>query len=315
MNKPPILHNFSVLLRIITFVVIIISTLLIVMIFGTVLAVPIFGGDIMKNIALMGTSTDPNIIAMAKYFQIVSQFGLFLIPTLFFAFLDGRHIGSYLKINVTPNLKTIVFAVLAILSLVPLINFIGDINQQMSFPSFLKDIETWMRDSEDSAATMMNTFLNVTTIEGLLINVLMMAIIPAIGEEFLFRGILQKLFHQWSKNIHFAVIFSAFIFSAIHMQFYGFVPRFLLGVLLGYAYVWSGSLWVPISIHFVNNFIAVLFSYLAGLGITSNFIETIGTGSSGVLPLIASIVFSSGFIFLLYSHEKKKRLDKVAVIQ
>jgi uncharacterized protein len=297
------------------FVMIIISTLILVMIFGIVLAVPIFGGDTMKNIALMGTSTDPNIIAMAKYFQIVSQFGFFLIPTILFAFLDGRNIGSYLKLKTKPDIKTIALAVLAILFLVPLINFIGDINQQMSFPVFLKDIETWMRSSEDSAAKMMTTFLNVTTVEGLLINVLMMAIIPAIGEEFLFRGVLQKLFHQWSKNTHFAVIFSAFIFSAIHMQFYGFIPRFLLGIFLGYSFVWSGSLWVPIAIHFVNNFAAVLSSYISGPGTGDNFLDTIGTGDSALITVTISILLSSVFIYLIYFFEKKKHLTQPEFIK
>jgi uncharacterized protein len=309
MDRPPVLHNFSVFLRILTFVAIIISTLILVLIFGVVLAVPIFGQDVMKNIALMETSTDPNIIAMAKYFQVVSQFGIFLVPTIFFAYLDGRNIGTYLKVNHLPDWKTILLAVLSILALVPLINFIGDINQQMSFPSFMQDIEKWMRDSEDSAAKLTATFLKVSTIDGLLINVVMMALIPAIGEEFLFRGILQKLFRQWTKNTHFAVIFSAFIFSAIHMQFYGFVPRFLLGIFLGYSFVWSGSLWLPILIHFINNFAAVIFSYFYGSGMTDNFIETVGTGDSALPWIIVSTIISSVLIYFVFYSAKKKRLQ------
>jgi uncharacterized protein len=311
MNKPPLLHKLPVYLRILIFVAIILSTMILVLIFGFALAAPIFGQDMMKNISLMGTSTDPGVIAMAKYFQIVSQFGIFLIPTILFAFLDGRNIGSYLKINSCPHLKTVVFAILAILVVVPLINFIAEINQQMSFPSFMNDIETWMRDTEDSAAKMTTTFLNVSTIEGLLINVLMMAIIPAIGEEFLFRGILQKLFQQWSRNSHIAIILSAFLFSAIHMQFYGFIPRFFLGIFLGYSFIWSGSLWVPIVIHFINNFTAVLFSYFAGPGMNNNFIDTVGTGDSAFIPVIISAIFSSAFIYLIYYFERKKRLNNL----
>jgi len=261
----------------------------------------------MKNLALIATSTDPDIIALAKYFQIVGQFAIFLVPTVFFAFLDGRNIGKYLKINARPELRTIVFSVLAIIAVIPIINFIADLNQQMVLPAFLKDVETWMRESEDAATKMETIFLNTSTISGLLVNVFMMALIPAIGEEFLFRGVLQKLFHQWSKNIHVAVILSAFIFSAIHMQFYGFVPRFFLGIFLGYSFVWSGTLWVPIAIHFINNFIAVLFSYLSAQGVVGNFEDTIGTGDSALPAVIISTVLSTGFIYLIYHFAKKNK--------
>ena len=307
MNKPPLLHKFPVFLKIITFGMVVLTSVILVFIFGTLLAFLIFGSDTMKNLALIATSTDPDIIALAKYFQIVGQFAIFLVPTVFFAFLDGRNIGKYLKINARPELRTIVFSVLAIIAVIPIINFIADLNQQMVLPAFLKDVETWMRESEDAATKMETIFLNTSTISGLLINILMMALIPAIGEEFLFRGVLQKLFHQWSKNIHVAVILSAFIFSAIHMQFYGFVPRFFLGIFLGYSFVWSGTLWVPIAIHFINNFIAVLFSYLSAQGVVGNFEDTIGTGDSALPAVIISTVLSTGFIYLIYHFAKKNK--------
>ncbi len=307
MNKPPLLHKFPVFLKIITFGMVVLTSVILVFIFGTLLAFLIFGSDTMKNLALIATSTDPDIIALAKYFQIVGQFAIFLVPTVFFAFLDGRNIGKYLKINARPELRTIVFSVLAIIAVIPIINFIADLNQQMVLPAFLKDVETWMRESEDAATKMETIFLNTSTISGLLVNVFMMALIPAIGEEFLFRGVLQKLFHQWSKNIHVAVILSAFIFSAIHMQFYGFVPRFFLGIFLGYSFVWSGTLWVPIAIHFINNFIAVLFSYLSAQGVVGNFEDTIGTGDSALPAVIISTVLSTGFIYLIYHFAKKNK--------
>jgi len=201
MDRPPVLQKFSVSFRILTFVMIIISTLILVLIFGVVLAVPIFGEDTMKNIALMDTSADPNIIAMAKYFQVVSQFGIFLVPTIFFAYLDGRYIGSYLKINISPDIKSMISAVFAIMAVVPLINFIGGINEQMSFPSFMQDIETWMRDSEDSAAKMTTRFLNVSTIDGLLINVMMMAIIQLLAKNF-FSAVFCKSFFISGQRTH-----------------------------------------------------------------------------------------------------------------
>jgi uncharacterized protein len=308
MNKLPVLHKFPVSLKILTFGLIIISSVILVLIFGIVFAVPFFGPDVMKDLAIMDTSKNEHIIAMAKYFQIVSQFGMFLIPTVLFAFLDGRNIGGYLKINVRPAVNTMIFAILAILIATPLINYLSELNQQMSLPSSMKEIEQWMRESEDKAGVMTENFLNVTTLGGFAINLLMIAIIPAIGEEFLFRGVLQKLFHQWTKNIHFAVIFSAFLFSAIHMQFYGFIPRFIMGVMLGYTFVWTGSLWVPILIHFVNNSAAVIASYLMSDTMGNSIVDTMGTGENALMPVLVSTVLTAFFFYMIYHFGKKRNL-------
>jgi len=86
------------------------------------------------------------------------------------------------------------------------------------------------------------------------------SIIPAIGEELVFRGIVQnELLRIWNKK-HFAVWVTGFIFSFIHFQFFGFIPRMLLGVLFGYCYLWTKSLWVPIAMHFLNNALTLLVS-------------------------------------------------------
>ncbi len=307
-NKLPILHNFSNPLRILTFGMIILSSVILVLIFGIVIAVPFFGQDVMEKLALMGNSNDPEIISMAKYFQIVSQVGTFLLPAFLFAYLDGRKTLSYLKLNVMPELRTMIAACITILAAVPLINFLSELNQQMSLPSSMADIEHWMRSSEDNASQMTETFLNVTTTGGFLINLLMIAIIPAVGEELLFRGVLQKLFSQWTKNVHVAVILAAFLFSAIHFQFYGFIPRFLMGVLLGYTFVWSGSLWVPILIHFTNNFSAVIVSCFYNSGKAVNPFDTIGTGETALVPVLISITATTVLIYLLFYFEKQKHL-------
>jgi membrane protease YdiL (CAAX protease family) len=202
-----------------------------------------------------------------------------------------------------------IIAAIVILTAVPLINFLAEINQQMKFPAYLSNIELWMKKSENEAMQLTNVFLNVSTINGLLINLFMIAVIPAIGEEFLFRGIIQPLFQQWSKNIHIAVILSAFLFSAIHFQFYGFIPRFMMGIILGYVFVWSGSLWVPIIVHFVNNSAAVIVSYFANKGIIDNSFETIGTGKSAFIAVLGSIIVSGVLIFMIYRFEKRKRIN------
>src|SRR5207344_1198984 len=101
-----------------------------------------------------------------------------------------------------------------------------------------------------------------TSVLSLAINLFIIAFLPALGEELFFRGMMQKLFSQLTKNNHLAIIITSIIFSAIHLQFYGFLPRMVLGIFLGYLLVWSGSLWLPILAHFVNNASAVLFTFL-----------------------------------------------------
>ena len=103
-------------------------------------------------------------------------------------------------------------------------------------------IEKWMKDAEESAAEITKAFLDVKTIPGLVFNVFMIAFLPAVGEELLFRGIIQRIFTDMTKSHHWGIWISAILFSAMHFQFYGFVPRVLLGALFGYLLVWSGSI-------------------------------------------------------------------------
>jgi len=134
----------------------------------------------------------------------------------------------------------------------------------------------------------------------------MIAIIPAFAEEFLFRGALAKLLKDWTKNIHVAVFISSFIFAAIHMQFYGFLPRFLLGTALGYLFFWSGSLWLPIAAHFANNFRSVVVEFLFRKGYVQTSSENFGTNTPlwqiGILAVLVA-----GILYTIYKSTLIKR--------
>ena len=144
----------------------------------------------------------------------------------------------------------------------------------------------------------------------LFINLIMIGLIPAIGEELVFRGVVQKIFSQWSKNVHIGIWSAAFLFSAMHMQFYGFLPRMMLGGLLGYLYVWSGSLWLPIIGHFVNNAGAVLMSYFFQRGDLKLDPDKIGA-ENDFGSLIASLVLGSVIIFFIYKNERLNSQDNL----
>jgi membrane protease YdiL (CAAX protease family) len=163
-----------------------------------------------------------------------------------------------------------------------------------------------IRSLEDNAAALTELFLKGSTLGDLVVNFIMIAILPAIGEEFLFRGVIQRLFAEWTKSVHWGVVIAAFLFSFIHFQFYGFVPRFLLGLYFGYLLVWSSSIWLPVLGHLVNNGIAVVVYHFAKQPAGSTTLDTLGTPESGFYTLYISVFLTCGLIGLIYLHTRQK---------
>ena len=208
-----------------------------------------FSGDLGANLAL------------TKTVQIASSTGMFIIPAIFFARIESRNWQDYLRLKSSLPVLFI-FTILLMFISVPLLELSVEINASMKLPAFLEEMEEWMRRQEDQMAELTKRLLTMNSVSDLLVNLLMLAVIPAIGEELIFRGCLQRLFKEIIGNHHVAIWLTAIIFSAIHMQFYGFIPRMLLGAMFGYLLVWSNSLWLPILAHFVNNATAVITAYV-----------------------------------------------------
>jgi len=190
--------------------------------------------------------------------QFLTQIFLFLMPAVLCAWLFNQDGAKYLKISKAPKLKITLASIISIFTIQPLINFTSYYNSQMKLPESMAGIEQWMKNYEDQARTLMEQMLGQPSASALIVNLFIIAVMAGITEEFLFRGALQQIFNRITSNYHVAIWISAFIFSAIHFQFYGFVPRLLLGALLGYIFVWSGNLWVPVIVHTVNNAVSVL---------------------------------------------------------
>lgn len=253
--------------------------------------------------------SEENIIIL-KYFQSFQSVGLFVIPPIIIAFVFGDSIQSYLKLDVTP--KTISFiltVVLLMIAMPPLINFLAEINSKMNLPSYFGGIEEWMKNMEENAMELTELFLNTNTTGGFLFNIFMIAMLPAIGEEFMFRGILQKQFSDWTKNSHWGIWISAILFSAMHMQFFGFLPRLFLGVIFGYLFYWSGTIWLPIIAHFINNAIAISAYFLINQGKIDETFEEIGTSGNGILVYLPISIFLAALILQqIHKHESKPSL-------
>lgn len=310
MEKRPLLEKSPTGIKIIILLLLVFSSIIFIFLLGLLIAVPIFGGDIFDKLSMVSNPSTAEMISFSKYLQLVSQLGFFIVPSLIFAFLVNKKISQYLKLNVNISAFTLVLTVALIFFGMPFINWLAELNSGLQLPGSMKSIEEWMKTTEENAKVLVEKFLEVETIGGLLINIFIIAIIPAIGEEFLFRGVLQRLFHDWSKNIHVAVFVTGFLFSFIHFQFYGFLPRMLLGVIFGYLFAWSGSLWLPIAAHFVNNAFAVIAYYLYKQGVIEMEIDKVGTEGSNVSIALTGLIFVGAILFAIYKWENKRKTIK-----
>ena len=240
-------------------------------------------------VTVLVTTGDMNDMSNVKVMQLIQSFGLFVIPPFVMAFLWSNNAFEFLRLKSTLRWTTVLYVVAFMLVAIPFINMLSWLNQQIILPEALSEIEKMMQSSEVQIAEITEKMLNVSTLGALLFNVFLVAVVPALGEELFFRGTIQRLLSDW-KGALFAIWITAFVFSAIHMQFYGFLPRMLLGAFLGYLLLWSGSLWLPIIAHFVNNSVAVVFYYLKFNGVKVIDVETIGTDDTLWLGIVSGIV-------------------------
>ena len=243
--------------------------------------------------------------ASLKWLQFVQTVATFLLPPIICAWMwdEGHHPFNRLKLNKTVDAKLLGLAVLVMICAVPAINLLADLNNRIELPESLDSIEQKMRAMEEAAAALTEQFLKADNFGILLINLGLMALLPAFAEELSFRGTLQQIL----GNKHLAIWLTAIVFSAIHMQFYGFIPRMLMGAMFGYIFVWTGSLWVPIVMHFTNNSLAVIAYYLLD-GIEENgknYADTFGAGTTWYIGVISLVITSLGLlIFYRRTHTR-----------
>ena len=253
-------------------------------------------------IALITQGNPLSDINTLKWIQLLQTITLFLLPSLLLAYLCAQAPFSWLQMDKKVDWKVCLWAIGIMLVALPAINLLAQWNQQMVLPSCLSGLEEWMKNKEAEAEWLTKQFMSATTVSALLVNLFLMAVLPAVSEEITFRGVLQQLLtapHRLSPfasrlSPHLAIWLTAIIFSAVHMQFYGFVPRMLMGALFGYMFVWTGSLWVPMLMHFVNNGMAVLLYFLANrAGWDMDKVDAIGTGNTlwlGIVSLVLTVV-------------------------
>jgi len=237
---------------------------------------------------------DPDLMRGMQFLQTLV---IFLFPAIICAWLFSDNYKEYLRTNQPIYLPVAVWTVISMIVAVPFLNMTYNLNQQMVFPEALKGLETWMKETEDAAERMINLMLDTKNIPTIIFNFLAICLVAAICEEFMFRGLLQTLFGRVFRNPHVLIWFIAILFSAIHLQFYGFITRMLLGAWLGYLMYYTKTIWIPVLAHFTNNFFTVAVYYLfQNKSDMSKEIDAIGSGSTLWLSAVSLALFSFCFL-------------------
>lgn len=249
---------------------------------------------LMSNTTLSGT----NIL---KISQLTQQILVFAVPAIVASKLVFGNTLTSLRMNKI-EIKEVFFTVIIMVVLIPFIDILARFNEGLHLPQSLHNIEEWIRSTEAQNMAITEKLLATTTLGGLFVNITIIALVAAVTEELFFRGIVQRLLEE-RTNYHIAIWITAIIFSAIHFQFLGFLPRLVLGAMFGYLAVFSESLWLPIVAHFTNNAIGVITYYLK----YNKIVEIQTENFSLAIGLISLSVFAALF-FSLSKYYTKKRL-------
>ncbi len=265
----------------------------------------IFGADL-TVLTKTAETLSVNDIRFIRYTLIIQDISFLFTPAIILLLLMKRP-GSTLTELKIPDIKDIGLVILLTICIFPISSFTGQINSAIHLPSSLSGLEQWIIDKEKSADNLIDSIVVSDTFGTMLMNLVIIALIPAISEEMIFRGVLQRIFTRLFKSGHFAIFFTAFIFSAIHLQFLGFIPRFILGLIFGYLFFWGRTLWLPIVSHFVNNAFPVIMTYTQGLEKTNATPEIPLWKQAIFLPIPVAVII----VVLFYL--RKKNLNTVTL--
>jgi membrane protease YdiL (CAAX protease family) len=261
----------------------------------------------LQEAASIMNNPGPADISDLKLFQAIQTIGLFIGAAWLAAFFLSPVAGTYLKINNRPSFFSLFLVVLSMIAWIPAINFTAGINARLNLPESMDLVEDKMEALRNNYNQLTDLFLNSGSVTDFVVNIIVMAILPAVGEELLFRGVFQRLLSEWTRSIHWGIVLAALLFSFFHFEFFGFLPRLLLGVFFGYLFAWTTSIWAPILAHFTNNFIIIGYSFYRQPATGPSPIEELGTNADLFLwiSLAGGIILSA---FLVY-HEKSRRIS------
>ena len=246
-----------------------------------------------------------NDIVFIRYALVIQDISFLFVPAIIIMSMINQP-GTRLNDFKAPEFKEIILVIILTLCLLPITSFTGQVNSAIHLPSWLSGVERWIVEKEQSADNLIETLVVSDTFWTMSMNLLLIALLPAIAEEMIFRGVIQRILTRLFKSGHISIIVTAFIFSSIHLQFLGFVPRFILGLIFGYLFLWGGTLWLPIASHFVNNAFPVILTYVQGIE-KANAAPDIPLWKQAVALPIPIVIIA---VILFYFRTKSNSLHK-----
>lgn len=238
---------------------------------------------------------------MMRIAAVLQDLLLFILPAIVTALLITRLPATFLAVDRKPHAQTLVLAVCTMIVSIPAMDALVALNDSITFPESLKALEMAMRQAEESAAQSVNALLGGGSVASMVVSVLIVGVLAGFSEEIFFRGAFLRLLTTGKVNKHLAIWLVAFCFSAMHMQFFGFFPRLLLGAYFGYLLCWSGSLWLPIVMHALNNSIYVVSNWASG-----GEQAALNTGNDNIIMVCVSIALTAIGIYLTHRTTKHK---------
>lgn len=233
--------------------------------------------------------------------------GMIVIPLVYVRFVNRK------SLSVFSRNRTEVFFMLMAMIIVWLFMVVNSViiewNESLGMPASLSGVESWMRQMEDRAKEITEYLTTFNSFGDFMVAVIVIAILPSIGEELVFRGYLQTEFTAAFRNPHVAIWLSAFLFSAIHIQFFGFFPRLLLGALFGYLYFWSGNIWYPIAGHFLQNGAQLLILYFAQLELMEIDLNSGNAFSNKVIFVFAVLTCVAIYYFRKWTYIQRGKYE------
>lgn len=273
---------------------------------GILFALPFPGFDLDNMLAILENPAGfPDSKIPLLVIQGVSSIvGFIIIPVLFLVGLKKESMKIFFQAKTaTPTL--IIIASLFTISFLIVNSVFVEWNANLKLPEFMSGFEEWARNLEDNAAVLTEFLTDFSGFGHFLLAFLVIAIIPGFGEELLFRGLLQNYATGFLRNPHLAILLTSIIFSAIHLQFYGFVPRALLGIAFGYLYLWSGNLLLPVIAHSVNNGFTLLMMYMYSTNAIGFDIDSSEPPNS--IAIIPAFIISAMLLYVFYKNSTRIR--------
>lgn len=230
---------------------------------------------------------------------VIQDIAIFIIPALLSAYFLTRKPASFLQLTKVPSFKAFVGVLLIFVIGMPAMNQLVYWNENIVLPDWAAPFGDVMRQMEDQAQQITDTILATDSFMGMIVNFLVIAVTAAVSEELFFRGLLQNTFRSSGIKKHLAIWCTAFIFSLLHFQFFGFIPRMILGAFFGYIVCWTGSLYPAIFVHILNNGTVVVLQWLTLRGFTSEEWQDLGAGEGlPLLPCISAVLLVLALIYL-----------------